>query len=317
VIDGKAVDFTFDPAEAAKNKNLILLKQDPRNPNGPAIPEFSKEQQDIMLNFMKTQATVKLEHTETYTQKTQRYQQQWEYEAGQKKKEEEIAFNVWNKIFTGSSEAEKQAAVNTILGMQRNKEEGLMDIDFSTDGQVTLRYKNADKNRTIKFDANTTLLQWAEQGNEVTGIDNASVVLKRSGGGDPNSTMIGSNYVKNLRASRGEGGTQIDAYSQIESLVNAGFQEDSPKLVANNLSKNFAGSGLLFEGMTDGMTDDVVIVKDTKGIVLGTYPVDEAEELSQLVNDLNTLLGDDFKTKLVGTKSGSSTSGGKGVMSQY
>jgi hypothetical protein len=314
-IDGKAVDFTFDPAEAAKNKNLVLLKKDPNNPNGPAVPEFSKEQQDIMLNFMKTQAKVKLEHTETYQQKTQRYQQQWEAEMGQKKKEQEIAFNVWNKIFTASSEAEKQAAVNTILGMERNKQQGLIDIDFTTEGEVTFRYKNSDKDRTMKFDKNTTLLQWAEQGNEVTGIDNADVVLKRSGGGDPNSTMVGSDNVTNLRASRG--GAPIDAYSQIESLVNAGFEEDSPKLVANNLSKNFAGSGLLFEGKTNMLTDDVVVVKDTKGVVIGEYPVDEAEQLTQLVNDLNNIVGNDFKTKLVGKQGGTSTSGGKGVMGKY
>lgn len=115
-IDGKAVNFTFDPAEAAKNKNLVLLKKDPNNPNGPAVPEFSDEQKDIMLNFMKTQATVKLEHTEEYKQKTQYFTPEHILARGDAKRTAEDSGNMAAKLYAGTDE-EVTEAINYFSGL--------------------------------------------------------------------------------------------------------------------------------------------------------------------------------------------------------
>lgn len=281
-IDGKAVNFTFDPAEAAKNKNLVLLKKDPNNPNGPAVPEFSDEQKDIMLNFMKTQAKVKLEHTETYQQKQIRYRQQWEAQEAKGVKQDELAVNAWSTILTAGDIAAKQAAKEQILGLQRNKDEGLVDIDFKTKNQIKLIYQTDDGVRTkiIPYDENTTLKDWQQLGTALHGVEDITKVSRLTGGGTPTMRMQGNvTLIKspNLPTKVKKTDDPVAAYNR---MVDDAFPEpikggkiegilfdptnDEDAVVAS-LQAQFGAYGFDFEG-TGKMSDYVtVFVLDANG----------------------------------------------------
>jgi len=286
--------FTFDANEAAKDPTKILMKKDPNNVNGPAIPDFTtangKQQEEKVLQFLKQQATVKLEHTETYQQKTQRM---FDYNAakwGQEQQEKVDAMNVWNKIHTATTEAERNAAVNTLIGMQRNQNRGLVNIRFNDEGTaVTFEYTNPAMNRTMPYSDKTNLLQWSQIGNEVHGVDDAAKTLKASGGGDPNAMMTNPDGLKKLNASR-EGvtaSTATDASTVITNLVSGSFVEDEPTQMSAKLNKAFMGSGLTFS--PKGTLDDKILIKKN-GVTIDEVQIDDDTNLIDLANiiDANT-----------------------------
>lgn len=334
-IDGKAVSFTFDEAEAKKNKNLVLLKQDPNNPNGPAIPEFSKEQQDIMLDFMKTQAIVKLEHTETYQQKTAQWMPEYMLDRGDKKKVEENAVNTWNSLFLATNQAERNSAIQALLSMERNINNGLLDIIFNDDDTVTFKYENEKRNKTMSY-KDVNLQQWANMGNEVTGIDNVKETLIRSGGGDPKAKMKDAEGLHGLKAHREGGKTvkedPIGAYNNmIDSELKTPEKDKAPEgilfdpnndesAVVANLQSKYGAYGFEFVG-TGTLNDYVTVYPlDSSGKKIVSrrieIPVNNAEgslDSPKLLRDFIKRNTTDAK-KIEAAQSGVT---GKGVMSQY
>jgi hypothetical protein len=316
--------FTFDANEAAKDPTKILMKKDPNNVNGPAIPDFTtangKQQEEKVLEFLRQQATVKLEHTETYTQKTQ---QRFDSEYAKYRDEKKLnadALNVWNKLHTSTNPAERQAAINTILGMQRNQQRGLVDIKFSDDGTgVTFVYQNPAMNRTMPYSQNTTLLQWSQIGNEIHGIDDAAATLKASGGGDPNATMADPNGLNGLEANR-QGGplggsttvplTQSDINKGIQdSFISAG--QDEATQMATNLENAFADTGFSFipeEGGFGDSRDNIKVLYN--GNVVGTYQVDNNGDLLKMQREMTAATKTPAKNTTP-AKGGAGNSGGK------
>lgn len=299
-IDGKAVNFTFDPAEAAKNKNLVLLKKDPNNPNGPAIPEFSDEQKDIMLNFMKTQATVKLEHTEEYKQKTQYFTPEHVYKRGDKEKEEQAKARAWNGIFSATTDSDKNAYAQYIIGLPENvnSTNPIIAFDFSEEGKLKVKYKNSDADREIPIPQ--TLDEWSRIGTEFTGITDANRIFELSGGGDRKSGLKGDITKATAERAMAKGGTKADSYPTVNSKVEQSFAEDSPTEMANNLTETFRGSDFTFTPKREyglmGKTDSIIVKKG--GVFIGEYNVDNSDELILMSSDIDTNLDDTYRRGL-------------------
>lgn len=146
--NGSEYTFTYDEADAAANPNKILLKPDPANPGGAYLPDFStangQKQKDAALQYMREQTIVKLERTEQFQQGPQ--MQQWQYQVGQDKKQQQNMANMLGKLYSGT-DAEVQTAMDYFKNLP-----GVQGINRQAD-KVTLTIKDKDGN-TVTRDVN-------------------------------------------------------------------------------------------------------------------------------------------------------------------
>jgi hypothetical protein len=198
--NGVPFQFTFDEKETKGKSNMIFLERDPAS--GLPKPKFTPEQEQAARDFMKGQIEQQIVRKKEIRPFSEPQQQQWKVEAGKGVQEQEAAAGSWNQLYTGKTASEKKAAADILLGTPMAQEAGLLEIDMKTPGKITLKYADAQKNRTIDyFDPSTgeplSLEDFSALGVELHGVTDRDKAMKAGGGG----TEFG----------------KIDDYSTIES----------------------------------------------------------------------------------------------------
>jgi hypothetical protein len=151
----KPYQVTLDPKLAETSSHYILWTYQ----NGILQPNFEanangKEQFKTAQEYTKNKFRSMLEQKtelQPFQQPRPEQQQQWQYEAGQKKKQEGDALALWQQIYSGKDTNAKETAKQGLLGTPQALKEGLIDIDVSDGKNIKLIYSDAAKNRTIKL----------------------------------------------------------------------------------------------------------------------------------------------------------------------
>lgn len=185
--------YTYDKSVAEKDKSKILLKIDPLSGIGtldtdaPNYKAQVQEARDWVRGQMLSKMDSKKELTTTGTTPFAPRETEGEREARAIKKEKMSAVGAWNTLYTGKTAAEKQAAVEILLSSPLAQEKGLLGIDVTVPGKVSLSYDNPKKNITISMvDAGgrpINLGDFAAKGAELHGISDRQEAMKAGGGG--------------------------------------------------------------------------------------------------------------------------------------
>ena len=204
--------FTYDKDVAAKDKSKILLKIN-QSSGLPIIDKSGahyKEQEQEARQWVRTQLLGKIDDKReidvTGTIPYGPQPQQWQYQAGQEKKNELAAAGAWNQLYTGKTAAEKKAAADILLGTPNAQAQGLLGVDVSTPGVVKLTYADNKKNRTISMlDAAgkpISLFDFAGTGVELHGVVDRKQAVNAGGGGTGYGALKPEEWrtVKSLRA---------------------------------------------------------------------------------------------------------------------
>ena len=266
---GKQYGYTSNPNDPQiKTGEKILMIADPANPtSGRMIPQLNPEQEARAEKFMKERLRMALDREIKVQYQEPQPDQEWKTRRGDEKKEKETAVGTWGKIFKATTPQEKRDAVQTILGTNLARENGLVDIDLKTSGKIKLVYDNPSLNRTIDYDPNNiTLQRWNELGNELHGVDDVLSVMKRTGGGNPTMKMstaqrnftgvsAGREIPKNAKQ-------LLDSYlGTVSNLTTV----DDPTQTVKTLSSNFSNLGYTFEGEKNTFKPDRVKITAPNG----------------------------------------------------
>ena len=256
-----AESYTYDKNLAAKDPSKILLKQNTSTGMGEidkSAPNYATQKKEAD-EWVKSQIKLKLDAEKaikTTAQAQTQYAPEYVYDRADKKKETNAAINAWGNVFKAETVEDKRQAVETLLGTKYNQDRGLMDLDFNTPGKVIFKYSKDSKipDRILDFDPKTaTLRQWAELGNEVTGVDDISQVMKQIGGGDPNRKM-----------SEGQRKfIETDATGNIIKTASAGRVKQTDPNVAFSETVRTANPRILDKGKTDAAKDLSDFVKQS------------------------------------------------------
>jgi hypothetical protein len=207
-----ATSFTYDRDEAAKDPSKLLLKINKStglgvlDESGKYYQAQEKEAKDWVRNQLLAKMDSKKEMQETGTIPYGPQPQQWQYQAGQDKKNELAAAGAWNQLYTGKTPAEKKAAADILLGTPNAQAQGLLGVDVTTPGVVKLTYADGKKNRTISMlDAAgkpISLFDFAGTGVELHGVVDRQQAVKAGGGGTGYGTLTDAEWkgVKSVRA---------------------------------------------------------------------------------------------------------------------
>ena len=246
--EGVPFGFTFDLEEAANDPSKILLVDNPDQPtsgapipgfdvevkaNLDAVPPVTQEMADRINANRESQVAMA---KETVTNRlrgmldekeTARPEKWWEKSSQAEarsgsEKVEDQAVGSWNQIFNATTPEDRQMAVRKALNEPGAKANNIKDIDFTTEGEFTILYKDGTS-QSINLPENPTLQQWAELGNSVHGVSDVTEVMKRSGGGDPSSTLVNRDF-SNISAGITDAPTQITGYDEV-----AGKSKKSPR----------------------------------------------------------------------------------------
>ena len=186
--NGKQYTFTYDEADAKANPEKVLLKVD--SATGQPTPQFSEEQMKTSNEAMRTEVRAKYDYKKGIDPTAQaQLQEQSEgaraARAGEKEKD--AAAGAWNQLYTGKTAAEKKAAADILLGTPIAQQAGLLGIDMTKEGKITLKYSDPVKNRTIDYlDANKnpiSLRDFSGLGVELHGVVDRDKAVKAGGGG--------------------------------------------------------------------------------------------------------------------------------------
>ncbi len=217
---GKNFEPTFDEAEAKKDPNKILIKDDG---SGRIEPVLSEDQKKLAFESVQTNFRNKIDREKTISTYNEPKESATQAKQGDKKKAEETAISSWNDLYYNKTAAEKQSALENLLGTEKSKDASLLDIDLTVPGEIEFVYKDSSKNRVIKYDPqNITIDEWSRLGNEIHGVDDVTQVLDRSGGrqtdseGNPLPGVFSEDTLTDVFAAReGESKKQTiqDAYS--------------------------------------------------------------------------------------------------------
>lgn len=161
-VDGKSFTFTYDEEEANNNKNMILLRSDPVNPQGPGVPDFStangKEQEKMAFDWMRQQTLVKLEHQESgryeRPEKTPRQATEGELKRADARKAQANKSNMIANLYSGD-DAAVTSAVSFFSGS-----ENVRKVTRTPSGvDVTMiDAKGNELTKSIPFYANNKLI---------------------------------------------------------------------------------------------------------------------------------------------------------------
>jgi hypothetical protein len=238
----KQYSITTSEEEAKANPEKILKVVDTETGGFKYV--ISEQQQEDVNEFVRGQMRVKYDYEED-AQVVGAVSRDEESDAARRaragEKEKDAAAGAWNQLYTGKTAEEKTAAADIILGTPIAKEEGLIDIDLTTEGKINLKYKNPDKNRTINYlDKNRnpiSLRDFSALGVELHGVVDRDKAVK-AGGGDGKFGAI-TDYT-NIRARR-----QGPAEEVVEQKINiptSAITEGS-NAATETLNKLFEGTG--------------------------------------------------------------------------
>ncbi len=206
---GKNFEPTFDEAEAKKDPNKILIKDDG---SGRIEPVLSEDQKKLAFESVQTNFRNKIDREktiDTYNEPKPQQPSAASIKQSEKKKSEENAISSWNDLYYEKTAAEKQTALENLLGSQKSKDSSLRDIDLTVPGEIEFIYKDKSKNRVIQYDPqNITIEEWSRLGNEIHGVDDVTEVLDRSGGrrvdneGNPLKGQFGEDVLTDVFTAR-------------------------------------------------------------------------------------------------------------------
>ncbi len=186
--NGKQYSFTYDEADAKANPEKVLLKID--SATGQPTPQFSEEQIKVSNETIRTEVRAKYDYKMKKDQTAQlqaQYAPEYVYRGRDEDKVKLDAAGAWNQLYTGRTAAEKKAAADILLGTPIAQQAGLLGIDMKTNGKITLKYADPQKNRTIDYlDSSgnpVTLRDFAGLGVELHGVVDRDKAVKAGGGG--------------------------------------------------------------------------------------------------------------------------------------
>lgn len=252
--------FTQNWAEAQEDPNKILLKQDS---NGLLQPQLTDKQNEVAREALRAQLRVQLKSIETPRQPQQ--QQQWQYAAGQERKEQQTNVGRWHNLAFGTTKEAQTSAANQLLGTEAAKEAGLSAI-IPSGKTITLKYDGSGTMRagSRTFNAeDVTAQQWAEMGNEIHGVDDVNRALSAAGVSNPNQKFA-QEALQGTGASR----TRVSAFTELPKYVASNLPSvddlkgDDEGKVRQLLEASFAGLGFTFD--TKWFNDEVVITAPEK-----------------------------------------------------
>jgi hypothetical protein len=217
-----ATSFTYDKNDKDPNKILLKINQTTGLPildeSGANYKAQEKEARDWVRSTLLAKIDSKKTIKETGTIPYGPQPQQWQYQAGQDKKNELAAAGAWNQLYTGKTAAEKQAAADILLGTPQAQAQGLLGIDLSTPGAVKLSYADPKKNRDIAiWDANKkpiSLYDFAGKGVELHGVVDRAQAVKAGGGGTGYGALTDADW-KTVKSSR-TGGAAVAPVVEIQ-----------------------------------------------------------------------------------------------------
>lgn len=234
-----ATSFTYDKDVAAKDPTKLLLKINPStglgilDESGANYKVQEKEARDWVRTQLLAKMDSKKEMQETGTIPYGPQPQQWQYAAGQEKKNELAAAGAWNQLYTGKTAAEKQAAADILLGTPQAQAQGLLGIDLSSPGSVKLSYADPKKNRSIAiWDANKkpiSLYDFAGKGVELHGVVDRQQAVKAGGGGTGYGALTDADW-KTVKSSRTGGAGEAPVVNILPELFSIKSVKSSQSL---------------------------------------------------------------------------------------
>ncbi len=218
--NGKRFEPTFNEAEAKKDPNKILIRDDG---SGRIEPVLSEDQKKLAFDSVQTNFRNKIDREKTISTYNEPKESATQASEREKTKSEETAISSWNDLYYEKTAAEKQTALENLLGTQKSKDANLLDIDLTVPGEIEFVYKDSSRNRVIQYDPeNITIDEWSRLGNEIHGVDDVTQVLDRSGGrrtdseGNPLPGMFGEDVLADVFAAR-EGESQKQSIQEAYS----------------------------------------------------------------------------------------------------
>jgi len=211
---------------------------------------------------LRAQLRVQLKSIETPRQPQQ---QQWQYAAGQERKEQQTNVGRWHNLAFGTTKEAQTSAANQLLGTEAAKEAGLSAI-IPSGKTITLKYDGSGTMRagSRTFNAeDVTAQQWAEMGNEIHGVDDVNRALSAAGVSNPNQKFA-QEALQGTGASR----TRVSAFTELPKYVASNLPSvddlkgDDEGKVRQLLEASFAGLGFTFD--TKWFNDEVVITAPEK-----------------------------------------------------
>ena len=186
-----AESYVWDKDEASKDKSKLLKKIDPLtglttlDTDAPHYDEQVAEAREWVKKRMLSQLDSKrqLKTTSQLQLQEPREQSEAKLDRIERGKAQIEAAGAWNKLYTGTTAAEKKAAADILLGTPGAKEMGLLKIDLeSNPGTVILKYANSKLNREIPMKG-VSLDNFSASGVEVHGVADTKKALAAGGGG--------------------------------------------------------------------------------------------------------------------------------------
>ena len=248
-------------AKADKDSNIIIMEQ----VDGRMVPKLSAKQQAQAERIMKSQINIGVDYTEelkvakTGFEPTPEPKDIRDRKDALKKKQS--VQKTWNSI-KGQTKDERIASFEALIGSKIGQDAGLIGVNPSEDGtSISFVYTDANsaKNRTIKIDKDISDQEWANIGNEITGMDSPEDALNAGGfvkGTDGKSKVYniefgeaGGNREGNLQRFDAELSTFIaDGFPRVDGEP---FLDQSDKEVAATLNKRYGQYGL--KAIADGI----------------------------------------------------------------
>lgn len=258
-----AESYTWSREEAAKDKGKLLLKMDPLT-GQPILDESApnyKEQEQEARDYVKQIILGKLDSKREIVpiQKEQvQYTPEYVRRAASEARSARDVAGYWNQLYTGKTAAEKKAAADILLGTPMAQQQGLLGIDMSQNGKITLKYDNPVKNRTIDYlDANQNpipLREFSGLGVELHGIVDRDQAFRAGGGGEGFGNVPAEELI-NVKSNR-QGPAAAPAIVNVpDSIFTIKSEQSSQNL------KSLLPSGFKVEENTGffGASNDVVV----------------------------------------------------------
>jgi hypothetical protein len=262
-----AESYTWSKEEAAKDKGKLLLKMDPLT-GLPTLDESApnyKEQEQEARDYVKKIILGKLDSKREIVpiQKEQfQYAPESVTRGAAAAKDAEAAAGYWNQLYTGRTAAEKKAAADILLGTPIAQQQGLLGIDMSQNGKITLKYADPVKNRTLDYlDANgnpINLRDFSALGVELHGIVDRNKAVRAGGGGEGFGNVAAEDLM-NVKSTR-QGPAAAPVIVKVpDSIFTIKSEQSSQNL------KSLLPSGFNVEENTGffGASNDVVVTAPT------------------------------------------------------
>jgi hypothetical protein len=295
----KNYKYTWDSKEAGGN--LILVKN---SPSGRPVPQLDDKQREVAKNALREKFRIMLDKevdikaTPQAQLQERRAPTEGQMDRADRARIQQAAAGAWNQLYTGKTAAEKRAAADILLGTPMAQQQGLLSIDLTDAGKVKLIYNNPKMDRTIDM-GNASFEDFSASGVELHGEADRARAIKAGGGGKAGYGNVAD--WSGIISSRA-GTSAITDYDSVvrqyaDDNVSTSIVEDSPQKTAGNLNNKFGQLGLTFKGYTKSGIYDKIDIMNAAGTVLGTFSVDDLDDVSSISNIISNSYDKDKATK--------------------